>query len=309
MHKLSISQSEGKRFRKRGDLVNALYIEGNALESEGEMRAKDRKTILCIILCLTVSLFITVTVAQGGVKKPHYFPERGCTRCHRAVPNGKRSSFALVAPETELCTSCHKSIDLTLSHPVGIRPVSVRVPADMPLSPEGFITCSTCHDVHAINPTPWGNPYLLRRQVAGTRFCRLCHTRRTRTAENHADTLQKAHFKVNTFLSSSLMDPVSRECLSCHDGAIAKFPVVSVGLWTYASFTGTNLGRHPIGIDYEATRARHGKLRPAFTLDKRVKLIQGKVSCVSCHEPYSEQKDGLVMDNWGSKLCLTCHLK
>ncbi|RMF83145.1 MAG: hypothetical protein D6736_22065 [Nitrospinota bacterium] len=296
-----VKEENGNRegHREKHDLVHT-----------GEKMGTERNSNLsCVIVYLILTLLLTVPAVQGGVRNPHRFPEKGCARCHRTVPNGEQSAWTLVAPETQLCTGCHRSIDLSLSHPVGIRPVSVRVPVDMPLSPEGFITCSTCHDVHALTPTPWGNPYLLRHQESGVYFCTLCHRSRLRRVGTHAEALQKAHFKVQSFPGSSMIDPVSRECLSCHDGAIARFPVVSVGLWRYASFSGTNLGRHPIGIDYEETRRRRGRLRPVFTLDKRIKLIQGKVSCVSCHEPFSERNNGLVMDNWGSRLCLECHQK
>jgi predicted CXXCH cytochrome family protein len=41
----------------------------------------------------------------------------------------------------------------------------------------------------------------------------------------------------------------------------------------------------------------------------RVMLLEGKVSCVSCHDPYSTQRARLFMSNRGSAMCLACHNK
>jgi predicted CXXCH cytochrome family protein len=128
--------------------------------------------------------------------------------------------------------------------------------------------------------------------------------------QNHSAVMQKAHFKPDTSAMRRQIDPVSRDCLSCHDGSIAKLSAVSVGSWTHTTnLRGYNAGIHPIGIDYEESRRRHGGLKAVFAIDKRIKLVEGKVSCASCHDPYSDRKGRLVMDNRGSRLCLGCHLK
>jgi len=38
-------------------------------------------------------------------------------------------------------------------------------------------------------------------------------------------------------------------------------------------------------------------------------LFDGKVGCLSCHNPYGDKKYSLVMENKRSGLCLACHRK
>jgi predicted CXXCH cytochrome family protein len=68
-------------------------------------------------------------------------------------------------------------------------------------------------------------------------------------------------------------------------------------------------GSHPVGVDYMLARARRGGLLPVGALNPAIKLIEGKVSCNSCHDPYSKERKQLVMSMSGSKLCLSCHDK
>lgn len=69
-------------------------------------------------------------------------------------------------------------------------------------------------------------------------------------------------------------------------------------------------GSHPIGIEYPAD-GYHGPLgaayHPARQLDERIRLVDGRVECISCHSPYSDIEHQLVMPNHGSALCLSCH--
>ena len=70
------------------------------------------------------------------------------------------------------------------------------------------------------------------------------------------------------------------------------------------------MGNHPIGIDYEAARTRPGRktdLRPMSAVDPRIKFFDGKVGCGSCHDPFIDTDNDLVMTNRGSALCFACH--
>ena len=42
-------------------------------------------------------------------------------------------------------------------------------------------------------------------------------------------------------------------------------------------------------------------------LSKKILLPMGLVSCVSCHEGYSQNHGKLVISNAGSALCFACH--
>ena len=49
-----------------------------------------------------------------------------------------------------------------------------------------------------------------------------------------------------------------------------------------------------------------GYVDPA-SLDRRIRLFNGRVECSSCHSPYSDEASLLVMPNRQSALCLSCH--
>lgn len=89
------------------------------------------------------------------------------------------------------------------------------------------------------------------------------------------------------------LDPISYQCVSCHDGSIAPATRYS----------------HPVGIEYPmySTYISHFVSRGA--LNRRIILIDGKVGCLSCHNPLNPGRNHLVMSNDRSRLCLSCHMK
>ncbi len=113
--------------------------------------------------------------------------------------------------------------------------------------------------------------------------------------------------------------PSSILCLSCHDGTIAS-EIVGGGSddALFASGALVNPGRdHPIGVEYPPlARARPALRRDYVPIAKlesegRIKLPEGRVECVSCHEPHNAygHRGMLVKSDRRSGLCLSCHLK
>lgn len=93
-----------------------------------------------------------------------------------------------------------------------------------------------------------------------------------------------------------------RDCLSCHDGALAD-AVSSCSVRCDFS-TG-----HSLMKDYPP-RGKEALYSPAAVVTaKGIKLVNGKVTCISCHNLRNPSRNHLVMDNTGSKLCLTCHIR
>lgn len=92
-----------------------------------------------------------------------------------------------------------------------------------------------------------------------------------------------------------------QDCISCHDGSAAKH----VSFCTVrCDFSGGHsvLKRYP-----PAGKAAH--YAPAAAVRARgVKLENGMVTCISCHDLRNTSRDHLIMDNAGSRLCLVCHL-
>ena len=113
----------------------------------------------------------------------------------------------------------------------------------------------------------------------------------------------------------------SRLCLSCHDGTVALGLVRSrAGGILMNNFrmpaginnVGTDLsGDHPVSFTYDTSLvAAQGSLRDPSALPPEVTLDRnGQLQCTSCHDPHNDQYGNfLVMDNTGSKLCISCHV-
>lgn len=109
--------------------------------------------------------------------------------------------------------------------------------------------------------------------------------------------------------------PTSLICLGCHDGTLATSTVGSA----HALLAGLREGfevpegyvwrDHPIGIPYPI--APH-EYRPSVFVEKqRIRLPEGRVECISCHDPHNQAgHDHLLwVSNRKSALCLSCHLK
>ncbi len=127
----------------------------------------------------------------------------------------------------------------------------------------------------------------------------------------------------------------SRKCLSCHDGTIGldviqNFPNTYAGPAPAASsisdcegchsvaaqgfdFQGVDLGtdlrkHHPISVTYDPSRAP-GEFRSAAEVEAAgAKLYQGKVQCMSCHEPHTQRDRAFLrITRLGGAICLACH--
>ena len=271
-----------------------------------------RKSAFFLIFLTAGTLLVAVYCKE---MEPHKFPQDQCPTCHVMDSSGEVAGNRLTGPTTRLCGRCHKGLfDEGYMHPLNVRPKKAKIPADFPLSPTGEIVCSTCHDIHSSFLTPYGAPsHYLRRYEAGSKFCEACHAG-VSARTGHAGSMGEAHFQskyVQTG-SSQEIDPISKNCISCHDGSYASSVSIRAGAWRHQKeLMSHDAGSHPIGINYEVARASRGKrslLKPAGTIDRRIRLFDGKVGCGSCHDPYSTIEKRLVMSDYQSKLCFACHM-
>ncbi len=89
------------------------------------------------------------------------------------------------------------------------------------------------------------------------------------------------------------------ECLSCHDGAFAH----SVAFCT-ENCDGNFV--HPVDRKYPP-RGKEREYASIGELNGRgIKLLNNRVSCISCHDLKNNAKNHPVKVN---RLCLSCHLK
>ncbi len=80
------------------------------------------------------------------------------------------------------------------------------------------------------------------------------------------------------------LDRVASGCVACHNGVRATHIVVkSAEAPLQFSISGAQ-GNHPVGMPYDyyaTTRAR--EYVPRFSLHSNITLVDGKVTCISCH--------------------------
>lgn len=141
---------------------------------------------------------------------------------------------------------------------------------DWPLD-EGRMSCLTCHNCT-------NGSCILRRSPPG--LCRVCHD----CTQGMACMIGSAHPG-----NSNNMPDFVNDCKTCHNGTLGK----EVG----------GPQDHKVDVPYLSNENFKS------IQDKRVVFVDGKVTCVSCHNPYKSTSAKLVKDNASSKLCLTCHNK
>jgi len=106
-------------------------------------------------------------------------------------------------------------------------------------------------------------------------------------------------------------------CLRCHDGTVAPSNISSAQRTEFVNKTRSarfapahGSSNHPVGIVYPLLDRG---FQPASWVTGKgtVTLPNGKVECLSCHDPHNGagQKFFLVTSNARSALCLTCHRK
>jgi len=122
-------------------------------------------------------------------------------------------------------------------------------------------------------------------------------------------------------------DKVVGECLGCHNGSTARH-VNARAAGTVTPSHGFRTGDHPVGMIYEeSVRKDPQSYRPATTLHPNIRLVDGRVTCISCHKVRNE---ALAANEAGStrtanprctatkettmgpgdkELCLACHVK
>ncbi len=135
------------------------------------------------------------------------------------------------------------------------------------------------------------------------------------------------------------LDEIAEGCLACHDGKRAGAVRAHArghrrGRWSSGAAT-----NHPVGMSYALAAARNPRaFVPAATLDPSIRLVGGRVSCISCHQvathdrqpAYGFVKTGFVKTAWSrttapegectatgrltvpgrtTDLCLSCHIK
>ncbi len=251
------------------------------------------------LAALLLAVLVVIGLRPGGnLDAAGLHPaDMDCRDCHLAQGAiDAINAQILVSTQEELCGGCHQAA-LTASHPTGIKPSS-SIPERFPLDWKGDLTCSTCHRVHDSEPVK------LRVKQGGRELCQSCHQPEffARMKDGGSSIMNFGHLDAGTQGFAGI-DNFSIQCMACHEELDGNLRVrVSERLIRHDG----NRVSHPVGMRY-ADSISFGGYRPVASLKREIQLPDGKVSCISCHLGYSEQHGGLVIDNRGDQLCLSCH--
>ena len=110
------------------------------------------------------------------------------------------------------------------------------------------------------------------------------------------------------------LNSASLLCLSCHNGIIAKDVFTNahasrlVQQFGVSQLGSRNPSGHPIGVKFPISEPTFHTISQVRS-DGRIKLPDGRVQCISCHDPHNTERHPsmLVKSNSGSRLCLSCH--
>ncbi len=91
-------------------------------------------------------------------------------------------------------------------------------------------------------------------------------------------------------------------CLGCHDGLSAK----AVSYCTVNC--DVTSGSHAIEVKYPPSKKRNSYAPVEAVTAKGVKLVNGKVTCISCHDLKNPARFHLIK-NSTRELCSVCHFR
>jgi predicted CXXCH cytochrome family protein len=109
---------------------------------------------------------------------------------------------------------------------------------------------------------------------------------------------------------ATALDPLSMDCLGCHDGSTASAIHVDARNDPFGkSRVNSFRSDHPIGMYYASYAAAGRGYKQVVPGSNHMVFVNGKVGCLTCHNPLNPEPGHLVMSDRNSALCLTCHNK
>jgi predicted CXXCH cytochrome family protein len=104
------------------------------------------------------------------------------------------------------------------------------------------------------------------------------------------------------------LDSFSIGCLTCHDGTTAsKVRPTIINMPGNRSVIKMISAKHPIGMDYEKYSATNRSLKSLDARDNSLTLAEGRVGCITCHDPLNSSPNHLRVTESGIDLCTACH--
>jgi len=111
----------------------------------------------------------------------------------------------------------------------------------------------------------------------------------------HAEQVDHHGMKVDSEASLQI-------CVSCHDGSVSNAVPFCSAKCAFNT-------PHAVLKDYPPQTESRKYAPTAVILAKGIKLVNGQITCISCHNLKNPAKNHLVIENQKSSLCLICHIK
>ena len=224
-----------------------------------------RRYLLIVAPVLWIAALLPVMAAGTPAGNPHR--DIACSECHLNVPEkGKAAPAEVLAglkkSPVELCRDCHSEADVS-HHPVTKR-TQRRLPEGLPLSAEGDVICSTCHDIHQETVST----YLLRGFDTGRYSVRM-------------DLCLDCHGETFSVMNPHYAGADSEKCRTCHVGkpGAADSP-------EGAKLLG-NIEKICDFCHNVRAKAHPGNVDTMKTLPRGLPLGKGgEVICGTCHDPH-----------------------
>ncbi|NVN98982.1 MAG: cytochrome c3 family protein [Geobacteraceae bacterium] len=108
------------------------------------------------------------------------------------------------------------------------------------------------------------------------------------------------------------IDRLSNDCLSCHDGIMAQNFKLRIKNNPGGRVMNLEdiIGGHPVGMEYDSYVSVDSKeYKRDVKFSTEMVFSEGRVGCLTCHNPLNKEKGHLVMNNEKSELCFACHNK
>ena len=252
--------------------------------------------MFAVLSALAVAGALHATLTAGTTQ---HLGKSDCAQCHLPGKNvTPQQASMLTASQEVLCGKCHPA-SIQVSHPSGFQPTTTP-PQMYPLDWKGDLTCSTCHDIHS------SGIGLMRGTKLGKELCLACHAAAFfNKMRDGGASLMAGHLASGIDSNAPTLDSYSQKCMECHGQSVTPKLATRVdrnGVVRHAS----QLGNHQIGTSYQDA-ASFGGYRARRTVERKLLLPEGKLSCVSCHSGYQKEHGKLVVTNARSALCYECH--
>ncbi len=194
------------------------------------------------------------------------------------------------AEEAAACLACHQD-------QAGVLDTRHGTPGD-PDSPAGSgRACSACHGENDAHPDdPRGNPFPVR------------FTRGTVPAREQTEACMECHGgnRHLAFWESGRHARNDVRCNDCH-AVHAPPPRGSAVAFTRRDPSASPLVNTGRELEYETCIRCHKRVRIEIGKPSHHPVVEGKVSCSSCHNPHGAQSPGMIRHETLNVQCWSCH--